>query len=203
MFENQDAKSIYEVPVLLHSQKLDDVVLKKLKFKNVPQPDLTEWENFLKKLYNPKTECDIALVGKYVELQDAYKSIQESFVHAGAVNNCKVHVHTVHSEYLDASNIKEKLSGMDGILVAPGFGGRGIEGKILAVKYARENKIPFFGICLGMQMAVIEFARNILKLKDASSTEVRELIRKGLVVYPLINSKVEKIIKDNGLYPSK
>ncbi len=173
VFENQDAKSIYEVPVLLHSQKLDDVVLKKLKFKNVPQPDLTEWENFLKKLYNPKTECDIALVGKYVELQDAYKSIQESFVHAGAVNNCKVHVHTVHSEYLDASNIKEKLSGMDGILVAPGFGGRGIEGKILAVKYARENKIPFFGICLGMQMAVIEFARNVLGLSDASSTEVR------------------------------
>jgi CTP synthase len=173
VFENQDAKSIYQVPVLLHSQKLDDVVLKKLKFKNIPQPDLSEWENFLKKLYNPKTECDIALVGKYVELQDAYKSIQESFVHAGAVNNCKVHVHTVHSEYLDASNIKEKLSGMDGILVAPGFGGRGIEGKILAVKYARENKIPFFGICLGMQMAVIEFARDILRLKDACSTEVR------------------------------
>lgn len=173
VFENQDAKSIYEVPVLLHSQKLDDVVLKKLKFKNIPQPDLSDWENFLKKLYNPKTECDIALVGKYVELQDAYKSIQESFVHAGAVNNCKVHVHTVHSEYLDSSNIKEKLSGMDGILVAPGFGGRGIEGKILAVKYARENKIPFFGICLGMQMAVIEFARDILRLKDACSTEVR------------------------------
>ena len=173
VFENQDAKSIYEVPVLLHKQGLDDVVLKKLKFKNIPQPDLSEWENFLKKLYNPKTECDIALVGKYVELQDAYKSIQESFVHAGAVNNCKVHVHTVHSEFLDASNIKEKLSGMDGILVAPGFGGRGIEGKILAVKYARENKIPFFGICLGMQMAVIEFARDVLKLKDASSTEVR------------------------------
>ena len=173
VFENQDAKSIYEVPVLLHKQGLDDVVLKKLKLKNIPQPDLSEWENFLKKLYNPKTECDIALVGKYVELQDAYKSIQESFVHAGAVNNCKVHVHTVHSEFLDASNIKEKLSGMDGILVAPGFGGRGIEGKILAVKYARENKIPFFGICLGMQMAVIEFARDVLKLKDASSTEVR------------------------------
>ncbi|MBP5518101.1 MAG: CTP synthase [Bacteroidales bacterium] len=173
VFENQDAKSIYEVPVLLHKQGLDDVVLKKLKLKNIPQPDLSEWENFLKKLYNPKTECDIALVGKYVELQDAYKSIQESFVHAGAVNNCKVHVHTVHSEFLDASNIKEKLSGMDGILVAPGFGGRGIEGKILAVKYARENKIPFFGICLGMQMAVIEFARNVLKLKDACSTEVR------------------------------
>ena len=173
VFENQDAKSIYEVPLLLHEQKLDDVVLKKLKFKNIPQPDLTEWEEFLKKLFSPKTECDIALVGKYVELQDAYKSIQEAFVHAGAVNHCKVHVHTVHSEYLDASNIKEKLSGMDGILVAPGFGGRGIEGKIRAVKYARENKIPFFGICLGMQMAVIEFARNVLGLSDASSTEVR------------------------------
>ena len=173
VFENQDAKSIYEVPLLLHMQGLDDIVLKKLKFKNIPQPDLTDWQNFLNKLFSPKSEVDIALVGKYVELQDAYKSIQEAFVHAGAVNLCKVHVHTVHSEYLDASNLKEKLKGMDGILVAPGFGGRGIEGKILAVKYARENKIPFFGICLGMQMAVIEYARDVLKLKDACSTEVR------------------------------
>ncbi len=173
VFENQDARSIYEVPLLLHQQHLDDVVLKKLKFRNVPQPDLKEWEKFLNKLYNPKTECCIALVGKYVELQDAYKSIQEAFVHAGAINSCKVHVRSVHSEFLDATNIKENLSGVDGILVAPGFGGRGIEGKILAVKYARENKIPFFGICLGMQMAVMEYARNVLKLKDASSTEVR------------------------------
>ncbi|MBO4691932.1 MAG: CTP synthase [Bacteroidales bacterium] len=173
VFENQDAKSIYEVPLLLHMQGLDDIVLKKLKFRNIPQPDLTDWQNFLNKLFSPKSEVDIALVGKYVELQDAYKSIQEAFVHAGAVNLCKVHVHTVHSEYLDASNLKEKLKGMDGILVAPGFGGRGIEGKILAVKYARENKIPFFGICLGMQMAVIEYARDVLKLKDACSTEVR------------------------------
>lgn len=173
VFENQDAKSIYEVPLLLHMQGLDDIVLKKLKFRNIPQPDLTDWQNFLNKLFSPKSEVDIALVGKYVELQDAYKSIQEAFVHAGAVNLCKVHVHTVHSEYLDSSNLKEKLKGMDGILVAPGFGGRGIEGKILAVKYARENKIPFFGICLGMQMAVIEYARDVLKLKDACSTEVR------------------------------
>lgn len=173
VFENQDAKSIYEVPLLLHMQGLDDIVLKKLKFRNIPQPDLTDWQNFLNKLFSPKSEVDVALVGKYVELQDAYKSIQEAFVHAGAVNLCKVHVHTVHSEYLDASNLKEKLKGMDGILVAPGFGGRGIEGKILAVKYARENKIPFFGICLGMQMAVIEYARDVLKLKDACSTEVR------------------------------
>ena len=173
VFENQDAKSIYEVPLLLHSQHLDDVVLKKLKLKNVPQPNLSDWQDFLKKLFNPKTECDIALVGKYVELQDAYKSIQEAFVHAGTSNNCKVNVHTVHSEYLTGSNIKEKLSSMDGILVAPGFGGRGVEGKILAIKYARENKIPFFGICLGMQATVMEFARNVLKLKDASSTEVR------------------------------
>ncbi len=173
VFENQDAKSIYEVPLLLHSQHLDDVVLKKLKLKNVPQPNLSDWQDFLKKLFNPKTECDIALVGKYVELQDAYKSIQEAFVHAGTSNNCKANVHTVHSEYLTGSNIKEKLSSMDGILVAPGFGGRGVEGKILAIKYARENKIPFFGICLGMQATVMEFARNVLKLKDASSTEVR------------------------------
>lgn len=174
VFESRDAKSIYEVPLMLHEQGLDDVVIKKLKIKGVqPEPDLADWKAFLKKLYNPKDECNIALVGKYVELQDAYKSILESFVHAGAVNQCKVNVHTVHSEYLTTSNIHEKLKGMDGILVAPGFGGRGIEGKILAVKYAREKKIPFFGICLGMQMAVIEYARNVLKMKGANSSEIQ------------------------------
>lgn len=174
VFESRDAKSIYEVPLMLHEQGLDDVVIKKLKIKGAqPEPDLADWKAFLKKLYNPKDECNIALVGKYVELQDAYKSILESFVHAGAVNQCKVNVHTVHSEYLTTSNIHEKLKGMDGILVAPGFGGRGIEGKILAVKYAREKKIPFFGICLGMQMAVIEYARNVLKMKGANSSEIQ------------------------------
>ena len=130
-------------------------------------------EGVFEESLNPKTECDIALVGKYVELQDAYKSILESFVHAGAANHCKVRVHSIHSEHLTKDNIKEMLKGMNGILVAPGFGGRGIEGKILAVQYARENKIPFFGICLGMQIAVIEYARNVLKLEDANSTEIR------------------------------
>lgn len=172
VFESLDAKSIYEVPLALHAQGLDSVVLKKLKVRNAQEPELSDWKAFLKKLYNPKTECDIALVGKYVELQDAYKSILESFVHAGAVNQCKVNVHTVHSEYLTNSNVAEKLKGMDGILVAPGFGGRGIEGKIIAVKYAREHKLPFFGICLGMQMAVIEYFRDVLKHKEANSTEI-------------------------------
>ncbi len=172
VFENRDANSIYEVPLKLHEQGLDNIVLKKLKIKNVSNPELTDWKAFLKKLFNPKTECNIALVGKYIELQDAYKSILESFVHAGAVNSCKVNVHSIHSEHITSSNVSEKLKNMDGVLVAPGFGGRGIEGKILAIKYVRENKIPFFGICLGMQMAVIEYAKDVLKIKDATSTEI-------------------------------
>ena len=172
VFESLDARSIYEVPLKLHAQNLDDVVLKKLGIKNVQQPDLKDWQVFLKRLYNPKYECNIALVGKYVELQDAYKSIRESFIHAGAANHCKVNLTTIQSEFIDSSNIAEKLKGQNGILVAPGFGERGIEGKILAVKYAREHKIPFFGICLGMQMAVIEFARDVMKIHDANSTEV-------------------------------
>jgi CTP synthase len=133
-----------------------------------------KWEDFLFKLKNPKEEVSVALVGKYVELKDAYKSIQESFVHAGAYNQCKVKVHSVHSEYLDDENVEEKLAGFHGLLVAPGFGNRGIDGKIAAIKYARENKIPFFGICLGMQCAVIEFARNVLNFEDAHSTEMDE-----------------------------
>ena len=153
-------------------EKLDEIVLEKLHIDCTEEPDLTDWKKFLDKLFNPKCEIDIALVGKYVELQDAYKSILESFIHAGAANECKVNVHTVHSEYLDSNNIEEKLGQMDGILVAPGFGERGIEGKILAVQYAREHNIPFFGICLGMQMAVVEFARNVMGLSDAMTTEV-------------------------------
>lgn len=172
VFESRNAKSIYELPIWLNEQGLDRIVLKKLKIKNMPEPDLKEWKLFITKLFSPKTEVNIALVGKYVELQDAYKSIQESFVHAGAANSCKVNVHTIHSEYITPENIKHKLRGMAGILVAPGFGERGLEGKILAVEYARKNKIPFFGICLGMQMAVIEYARNVLNYKDANSTEV-------------------------------
>ena len=148
------------------------MVLEHLGIRDAKAPDLRDWCAFLDRLRNPKSEVDIALVGKYVELQDAYKSILESFVHAGAANECKVHVHTVHSEFLTEENLEEKLSGMGGILVAPGFGGRGIEGKILAVRYAREKGIPFFGICLGMQMAVIEYARDVLGYADANSSEM-------------------------------
>ncbi len=173
VFESRNAESIYEIPIQLHEQGVDKIVLKKLKIKNLPEPDLTEWKAFLKRMFSPKTEVDIALIGKYVELQDAYKSIQESFVHAGAACSCKVNVHTIQSEHLTASNIKGELKGMGGILVAPGFGERGTDGKILAVNYARRNKIPFFGICLGMQMAVIEYAKNVLKLENATSTEIK------------------------------
>ena len=166
-----DAKSIYQVPILMHQQGLDDIVANHFKFE-LPPANLTQWENYLQCLFNPQQDVDIALVGKYVELQDAYKSILESFIHAGAANSCKVHVHTVHSEYLTEENIEENLGSMHGILVAPGFGSRGLEGKILAVRYAREKQIPFFGICLGMQMAVIEYARDVLGWTDANSTEV-------------------------------
>ena len=172
VIESIDAPSIYSVPLNMKAEKLDQLVLDHFGIKGLPEPDLTKWCDFLDRLNHPKSEVDIALVGKYVELQDAYKSILESFVHAGAANECKVNVHSIHSEFLDYSNIEEKLGKMDGILVAPGFGERGIEGKILAVKYAREHNVPFFGICLGMQMCVVEFARNVLGLKEAISTEV-------------------------------
>lgn len=172
VIESMDADSIYQVPLVLMKEKMDEIVLRKLHIENTIEPNLKSWNEFLDKLFHPKHEVDIALVGKYVELQDAYKSILESFIHAGTANECKVNVHTIHSEYLNESNLEEKLKNIDGILVAPGFGERGLEGKILAVKYARENNVPFFGICLGMQMAVVEFARNVLNLKDAISTEV-------------------------------
>ena len=172
VIESMDAPSIYMVPLNMKAEKLDQLVLEHFAMKDLPEPDLTEWNKFLEKLMNPKTEVDMALVGKYVELQDAYKSILESFVHAGAANECKVHVHSIHSEFLNQDNVEEKLGPMDAILVAPGFGERGLEGKVLAVRYAREHGVPFFGICLGMQMAVVEFARDVLGLKDAVSTEV-------------------------------
>lgn len=171
VIQSIDAPSIYQVPLNMAAEKLDQLVLEHFGMKNLPEPDLVQWNMFLKKLMNPKSVVDVALVGKYVELQDAYKSILESFVHAGAANECKVKVHTIQSEYLTEENIASELSGMDGILVAPGFGERGIEGKILAVRYARENNVPFFGICLGMQMCVVEFARDVLGLKDAASRE--------------------------------
>jgi CTP synthase len=153
---------------------LDKVALKKLALPEKATPDLKQWNTFLHRLKNPKHSVNIGLVGKYVELQDSYKSILEAFIHAGAANETKVNVVSVHSEYLDASNVSEKLKDLDGILVAPGFGGRGIEGKIETIRYARENKIPFLGICLGMQMAVIEYSRSVLGLADANSTEMNQ-----------------------------
>ncbi len=174
VIESLDAKSIYEVPLLMMKEKLDEIVLRKFGLNDVERtPDLVKWRGFLDRLFHPKHEVNIALVGKYVELQDAYKSILESFIHGGAANECKVNVHSIHSEHINDSNVGELLKNMQGILVAPGFGERGIEGKIVAVKYARENKIPFLGICLGMQMAVVEFSRNILGMEDAMTTEIK------------------------------
>ena len=172
VIQSIDAWSIYQVPLNMHEEHLDELVVRHLQVENFAQPDMTAWNAFLTRLKNPKSEIDVALVGKYVELQDAYKSILESFIHAGAANECKVRVHTVHSEHLDESNAEEVLGKMDGILVAPGFGERGLEGKIVAVRYAREHNVPFFGICLGMQMCVVEFARDVLGYKDAASAEV-------------------------------
>jgi CTP synthase len=172
VIEASDAATIYEVPLLMLKEKLDVICLKKLSVTIFPEPDLTNWKQFLDKLKYPKSQVNIGLIGKYIELQDAYKSILESFIHAGAMNECKVNVVNVHSEFITEQNVGEKLAGLDGLLVAPGFGNRGIEGKITAIKYARENALPFFGICLGMQMACVEFARNILGLKDAHSFEM-------------------------------
>lgn len=172
VIEALDAETIYDVPLLMAKEKLDQRVLTKLKIKNTSPPDITQWKEFLGRLKNPTESVKIGLIGKYVSLPDAYKSIIESFIHAGAVNECMVDVQFISSEEIEPDNINSYLSQLDGILVAPGFGERGIEGKILAIQYARENKIPFFGICLGMQCAVIEFARNVMGLKNAASTEV-------------------------------
>ncbi|MCL2417094.1 MAG: CTP synthase [Bacteroidales bacterium] len=174
VIESIDAKSIYEVPLMMRAEGLDVQVLKKFGMKPKNDADLKVWSAFLKKLYNPKHEVKIGLVGKYVELQDAYKSISEAFIHAGTSLNCRVKVKWIHSEDLNDKNVKSQLKGLSGILVAPGFGQRGIEGKISAIKYVRENNIPFFGICLGMQCAVVEFARNVLKLRNAHSSEMNE-----------------------------
>jgi CTP synthase len=172
VIEAPDANTIYEVPMLMMNEKLDLIVLKKLNITNFHEPDLSRWKEFLDKLKYPKAKITIGLIGKYVELQDAYKSILESFIHAGAVNECKVQVVSIHSEFITPENVSEKLGNLDGLLVAPGFGHRGVEGKITAVKYARETGLPFFGICLGMQMAVIEFARNVLGIPNAQSSEM-------------------------------
>lgn len=172
VIEAADAPTIYEVPLAMMREKLDLICLKKLQITNYREPELSRWKEFLDKLKYPKSKVTIGLIGKYIELQDAYKSILEAFVHAGAMNECKVQVVNVHSEFITAENVSEKLGNLDGLLVAPGFGHRGVEGKILAVKYAREHRLPFFGICLGMQMAVIEFARNVLGMPNAHSTEM-------------------------------
>jgi CTP synthase len=172
VIEAMDASTIYEVPLAMLREKLDIICLRKLNTTLVPEADLSKWKSFLDKLKYPKSKVNIGLIGKYMELQDAYKSILESFIHAGAMNEVKVEVVNVHSESINARNIKEKLEGLDGLLVAPGFGQRGIEGKIVAVQYAREKGLPFFGICLGMQMAAIEFSRNVLGIETAHSTEM-------------------------------
>ena len=172
VIQSIDASTIYDVPNLMLEEGLDTVVLKKLQLSDNTTPNLEHWNQFLQRHKNPKYEITIGLIGKYVELRDSYKSIFESFIHAGAENEVKVNVVSIHSEFINENTIKNKISNLDGILVAPGFGERGIEGKIDAVQYAREQKIPFFGICLGMQMAVIEIARNVLQLKNANSTEM-------------------------------
>lgn len=172
VIQSIDASTIYDVPLMMHEEGLDAVTLEKLNLPDTSEPDLTLWKEFLKRHKNPKEKVTIGLIGKYVELQDSYKSILESFIHAGAANEVKVDVRSIHSEYITADNIDKKMIGLDGVLVAPGFGERGIEGKVMAVRYARENDMPFLGICLGMQMAVIEFARNVLGLENANSTEM-------------------------------
>ncbi|MBZ1325400.1 CTP synthase [Aquirufa aurantiipilula] len=172
VIEAMDAETIYDVPLLMKEERLDSRVLYKLDIYNDKDSNLVNWKNFLSKLKNPKFEISIGLIGKYVELKDSYKSIAEAFIHAGVANEIKVNVKWISSETMDDENIQDTLAGLDGILVAPGFGERGIQGKINAVKFARENKIPFLGICLGMQCAVIEFARNVIGLEDAHSFEM-------------------------------
>ena len=174
VIQSIDASTIYEVPLLMKNEKLDQVVLRKLKLKSSNDSNLERWSDFVNRLKFPKNNVKIGLIGKYVELQDSYKSILESLIHAGSENETKVEVVSIHSEYIDEEQIKNEISKLDGILVAPGFGSRGVEGKIDAIKCAREENIPFFGICLGMQMAVIEFARNVIGLKKANSTEMIE-----------------------------
>lgn len=187
VIESRDAETIYDVPLLMQAEELDKVVLEKLNLPSKSIPNLDTWKSFLTTLKNPVKEVNIGLVGKYVELKDSYKSIAESFIHAGVANQCRVNLKWIHSEKLTKSNISSELKDLDGILVAPGFGSRGISGKIEAVKFARENKIPFLGICLGMQCAVIEFARNVLGMPDAHTTEIDEQCK-----FPVISMMEEQ-----------
>ncbi|MEE3034926.1 MAG: CTP synthase [Bacteroidota bacterium] len=182
VIQSIDVDTIYDVPLKMLEEGLNKVVIKKLSLKPSSEPNLDQWKSFLKKHKNPKKFVKVALVGKYVELQDSYKSILESLIHAGAYNEVGVEVSSVHSEHLERDKKGDLLNNFDGVIVAPGFGERGIEGKINAITFARENNIPFFGICLGMQMAVIEYARNVLNLKEANSTEIDEKTK-----YPVID----------------
>ena len=194
VIESIDASTIYEVPVLMQNEKLDDVVLNKLNLNNIQLSKLDNWNAFVKKIKNPSNEVSIGLIGKYVELQDSYKSILESFIHAGAANDVKVNVIPIHSEEINTKSVNQIFKNLNGILVAPGFGERGIEGKIESIRIAREKNIPFLGICLGMQMAVIEFARNVLGLNKANSTEMDINCE-----YPVISMmESQKNIKEKG-----
>jgi CTP synthase len=187
VIEALDAQTIYDVPLLLQKEKLDDTVIEKLGYGELPEAKLEDWNDFLHRHKFPKKEITIGLIGKYIELKDAYISIYESFIHAGAKNECKVNVERIQSEDINKHNLKEKLGHLDGIFVAPGFGQRGMDGKIYAIQYARENNIPFFGVCLGMQMAVIEFARHVLNFQNASSTEMQ-----SNTPYPVIDMMQEQ-----------
>jgi CTP synthase len=192
--ESVDVSTIYEVPIKMLGEKLDQTVLRKLGLTIGKEPPLTEWREFLTRLKNPRHSIKIGLIGKYVELPDAYKSISESFVHSGSMNECSVDVEFIHSEEITEENAAELLKSFNGIVVAPGFGTRGIDGKIFTARYARENNVPYLGICLGMQCAVIEFARNVLGLEGAHSTEINHKTK-----YPVIDLMEEqKSIIDKG-----
>ncbi len=180
VIESIDVDTIYDVPLKMMEEGLDSITLKKLSLKS-KEPNLDKWKNFLHKLRNPENEIEIGLIGKYIELNDSYKSILESLIHAGTENDVKVNVRSIHSEYIDEENMNSKLDGLNGIIVAPGFGQRGIDGKILTIHYARVNNIPFFGICLGMQMAVIEYAKNVKKIIDANSTEISKKCKNPVI----------------------
>ena len=194
VIESIDVSTIYEVPIRMRSEKLDEIVLKKLGLPVGDPPELKDWNDFLYRFTNPKKEVKIALIGKYVELHDAYKSISEALIHSGAANDCRVKIEWIHSERITEENIERKVKGCGGMIIAPGFGYRGTEGKIVAARYARINNMPFFGICLGMQIAVIEFARNVLNLEGADSTEMNSETQ-----YPVIDLMEEqKEITDKG-----
>ncbi len=193
VIEAIDADTIYDVPLLMLRQKLDVRVLKKLKMKTSTTPELIAWKEFLWKLKNPAEEVKIGLIGKYNELPDAYKSIYEAFVHSGAYNECNVKVVSIHSQVIEAGEVEEHLKDLHGVLVAPGFGERGVEGKIEAINFVREAGIPFFGICLGMQCAVVEFARNVARLKGAASTEVKSRTQSPVIDLMNDQKKVKKM----------